>query len=419
MNAPLNFPANPTNGQQYRGFTFDGAMWVGGFQAQGVSNAEQFFDLAGKTSLDVQVPTWAQGVQIIGSVQTEGTGGPNIGFRYSFDGTTFAAGATDYMNGGPVLNAGSTGYQAFGQSAASLGWLTINGDNANLPNQFTAEINVKRSSTARAWPWKTFGRTHDSAATALHRTYIAGGFFNSASSSLEVKTLRILMSNGAAMGAGSWLRVRWIGDLNQQPNGVSIVDAPADGSEYVRVNNLWRKKSQSFILDGLTNFDFVVPPGARAVRVYASLMPPNPGVAANSILLRASLDGTTFLAGASDYHYSGFISYSGSAGFANLGSVVSANCYLAFNNDSNIVQEVIDLRMSLIRPTVPSNQPWYGMVNSISYQSAAANSYNAAQVRVGVMNTNAGAVTALKALRIVRASGAFGSPSYATTDWYY
>jgi hypothetical protein len=218
-----------------------------------------------------------------------------------------------------------------------------------------------------------------------------------------------------------WLRYRDSDAAQWLQINSNLILPPQDGNEYVMVNGLWRLKSQSFVLDGLINFDFAVPAGARAVRVYASLMPPNPGGVSNSVLLKASLDGTTFLAGASDYHYSGFIYYSGTSAIAaNLGSVVSANCYLAFNNDSNIVQEVIDLRMSMVRPTVPSAQPWYGMVHSASYQSAAANAYNVAQVRVGVMMTNAGAVTALKALRIHRnANAVFGSPSYAAVDWYY
>ncbi len=205
----------------------------------------------------------------------------------------------------------------------------------------------------------------------------------------------------------------------QGPQG-GLTGAPMDGAEYVIVNGVYRKKAQSFVLDGLTNFDLAMPAGARAVRCYATLMPSNPAVASNSIIMRASLDGTTFLQGAADYHYAGFIHYSGSSGFGQLGSATPAFMYLAFNNDSNIVQEVIDFKLSLVRPTVPSNQPWYGMVNWCSYQSAGANAYNTGQMRIGVMNTSAGAVTTLKALRISHAiSGAFGSPSYLEASWMY
>lgn len=86
--------------------------------------------------------------------------------------------------------------------------------------------------------------------------------------------------------------------------GVSGV--PNDGCEYVNVNGVWRKKSQTLILDGMsfaTGASVTVPTGARAIkyRVQARWA----SATAFYLTFRVSVDGTTFLAGASDYTVSG------------------------------------------------------------------------------------------------------------------
>jgi len=418
---PFDFPASPAVGEVSNGYQWTGEMW-GGAPKLGTDMSEQFFDLTGLSSLDIQVPVWAKGVQLIGNCYLPTNASNTMLLRVSADGSTFFSGASDYYNIGCSHNTGSSGYMT-NQSATGTGIvLTLSGQDPVFPHSFTAEMTLVRpASPSQIFLCKTYGKSQDTAASTMSRTVWWEGWLSTAvTTALALKALRLFNFGGTACLAGSWLKVKWLGDIAQVPPSTGIADAPSDGCEYVRVNGIWRKKSQTFVLDGIVNFDLAVPDGAKAMRVYSTMMPPPANATSSSVCFRASIDGTNFMAGASDYHYAGFIHYSGASGFSSLNSVVGAFNYLAFNNDAAIVQEVIDWRQTLIRPTVPSNQPWYGMVNSTSYQTTAANAYNNAQMRVGVMNTSAGVVTTLKALRIYRANGgAFGSPSLLEASWIY
>jgi hypothetical protein len=95
----------------------------------------------------------------------------------------------------------------------------------------------------------------------------------------------------------------------------SMPDPPADGNEYVRVNGVWRLKSQSYDLAGKTSQDFAVPawgPSIARLSLWAQIP------SAMYQMLRFSGDGTTFYAGATDYQMTGFTHYTGSLGFANM-----------------------------------------------------------------------------------------------------
>ena len=64
-----NFPANPSNGQVYGPYTFDGDAWVGGLAVGPQQDQRELFvDLAGLASKDILVPSWAKGVEILASV---------------------------------------------------------------------------------------------------------------------------------------------------------------------------------------------------------------------------------------------------------------------------------------------------------------------------------------------------------------
>jgi hypothetical protein len=92
---------------------------------------------------------------------------------------------------------------------------------------------------------------------------------------------------------------------------------PSDGGEYVMVNGVWRLKSQSFNLDGLSQLDIQIPTTARLARLALSARLSATG----QIYMRWSGDGTTFVAGASDYIYGGAIHNSGSAAYGGQATV--------------------------------------------------------------------------------------------------
>lgn len=100
-----------------------------------------------------------------------------------------------------------------------------------------------------------------------------------------------------------------------QINGPQLLsDAPSDGAEYVRVNGVWRQKSISVSLAGVTmttGINIAVPTGVRACRynLYAGTAT----ALAFNMGFRLSADGTTFLSGASDYTYSGSYWIAGSS----------------------------------------------------------------------------------------------------------
>jgi len=201
-----------------------------------------------------------------------------------------------------------------------------------------------------------------------------------------------------------------------QTNGAGIADAPADGGEYVRVSGVWRKKSQTLIADGLTQIDVDVPAGAKLLRVEGSIF--WAAISANnSVTWRASVDGTNFLSGASDYFYGGMIHYAGSAGFANLVPTNEAYGRLTFPGDTT-TQPV---RFRWLFPVVKStntNALHTGTANSGYYNTPVSNAYTDLQMSTGVQS---GANLSIKKIRFFNGpvGGAFGNGSFIVCEWLY
>jgi ABC-type transporter Mla MlaB component len=101
----------------------------------------------------------------------------------------------------------------------------------------------------------------------------------------------------------------WYNDGNSsqwvQVGGIQAGAPPppaADNAEYVMCNGVWRLKSQTFDLAGLTQQDVAVPAwGPAKARFAISTQHPSDLYD----VMRVSFDGTTFLAGASDYGQGG------------------------------------------------------------------------------------------------------------------
>lgn len=120
-------------------------------------------------------------------------------------------------------------------------------------------------------------------------------------------------ARAGGQGAPGFIRLR---EFYTQVRGVVLSpDAPVDDGEYVRINGVWRLKSQRVDLSGLafaTGAAVPVPTGARLMKFAWDVGKVDAGAYAPSI--RLSVDGSTFLAGASDYAYTGnYFAHNGTA----------------------------------------------------------------------------------------------------------
>jgi hypothetical protein len=361
------------------------------------------------------VPSWAKGVIIDGCCYSGAAGTSNVLLVVSYDGTTFESTGYNFAGIYHAATGVSPGtYGSYPQTAINGFFLSPPTDNLSLPILFTAQLNtVVVGGEYFACRSVTTMQSNAAPANARHtslNTYLPAV-------NKTIKTLRFFTA--PALVNNSWLRVTWIGASAEVPQSNAIAEAPQDGGEYVRVSGVWRLKHQSFVMDGATNFDISVPPGAKVMQALGTVQ--RASAAASALCARASWDGTTFPATASDYHsYVGWIQYSGGAspGMVSLISTVGNAAYLTFNNDAVTVTDMFDWRINIIRPA--SGVTWSGLVNGMSYQTAAANLYNNTQHRNGVMHTNAGSVLDLKKFRFFISTGAaFGTPSTLYVTWVY
>ena len=194
---------------------------------------EQFFDLSGKTSQDITVPTWAKACRITGYVYVPASAA--VINRVSVDGTTFFAGATDYQQGGPVHNTGSAAYTTSAQVGATWAAITPTSDNGSAAQNFTLDMNLVRALTNQVFVQRAYAKAIDSSAANIFRTYHNLTYLTAAlTTALSIKAIRILLTTGAAMGAGSSLHIQWLGDDAQMPVSNAISEAYAD-TRYVNV----------------------------------------------------------------------------------------------------------------------------------------------------------------------------------------
>jgi hypothetical protein len=415
----FDFPASPTNGTVSNGYTWSAAadMWVGG---PGVSGpvTEQTFDPVGLVNLDIPVPSWAKGVTIDGSVYT--TGAAAVVMRVSFDGTTFGAGASDYNNAAAQHSTGTQGYAGLATTANNFMYVSVNADSVIVPQNFSAEMNLTRPNSSALFHLKTYTKMYDSAATQQYRTWWGNSAVMPALSgtNLAIKAIRILHgTSGVAFPAGSFVRVKWLGDSAAIPATNAISDAPSDGNEYVRVNNIWRLKSQTFFPRGVANFEFNVPTGAKMLVADASILTTTQ-VANTALGWWASTDGTTFYTGATDYYYTGFIHYSGSSGYSNLPGANAGYGVLSFATDYTQNQP-INLRWTMPITRQANTYNLIGLVTPSYYNSPATNYYTDGMIHT--MFYNAAAGLSLKRIRVGIANTAalMGLESTFTVNWVY
>ena len=403
----FEFPASPAIGDQANGFTWNGSGWAGGPGLAG-PQTEQFFDAAGLSSVDMQVPTWAKGVTIEGSVFSA-VG--NTYLRVSFDGTTFLAGASDYIDSSALHNTGSSGYQTGVSTPANAVFIAGGGDqSATVAVNFRTQMRLVRPTTGQAFEAVTYGKNADSSAASAHRTYWYYGWPSTGvSSALAVKALRLQPSTGN-FNAGSWVRVRWIGDSASLPPSNAIADCPSDSWEYTRVNGIWVQKQRTFDVSGLTSLDIPVPATARTVELQGSIFT----TAYTAQTLQVSLDGTTFIAGASSYFMQGQYHDSGTSPYyGTQGNSATSYMQMNFGGDNLSIPSTFVTLMSLFSPTgkLLTAQSWATAFRSTAPLHARTT------LLLNYLNSPAGPLQ-VKALRYSNSAvAAAAANSYLTVRW--
>jgi hypothetical protein len=409
----FDFPASPTVGQVSNGYTWNATLgfWTGG---PGVSGpvTEQFFDLSGLATKDIPVPTWAKGCRATLMIIPGAAG--IMALQASGDGTTFPATSGNYYFLGPWHAGGSGGYQNQASAASTYIPLSLASD-LNITSQLiSVDIQLTRPTTADYFGVKVQSSSYNSAATGLSLTdWQQGWIMPAMTTSLTLKALRFF---GVTARAGSFVKVEWLGDSAAIPQSNAISDAPSDGGEYVRVSGVWRLKSQTLVLDGLTAGEVTVPTGAKLAKLSGTLHQATTTYAAPC--WRGSLDGTTFMQAAADYFYVGFAHYTGSSGFQNLVGALANVGYLNFGTDYPAIGSTFEMTLALTRPS--SAQNFIGMVQGSNYYSAATNYYSDYFLKSTLLSTNAGSYLAIKKLQFLwNAAQTFLAPSTVDCEWVY
>jgi len=229
----MDFPTSPALNQTYTyagiTYTWNGYGWIGGAlgSAAVISDApqdggeytrvnglwrlkEQNFNVGNSAYQDIFVPANVKMCQLNGAALAPAASANQVGLRVSYDGTTFAAGASDYNMGGGGHDAGTNGFVNIPGAAVSFIPLTATSDNAAYVHNFTAEIVLARADTSSYFGCKVYGSNFNSSAVALHRHQWLNGFPAAAGSNLAIKALRLFMAYGGNFGVSAYINVRWM-----------------------------------------------------------------------------------------------------------------------------------------------------------------------------------------------------------------
>jgi len=152
---------------------------------------------------------------------------------------------------------------------------------------------------------------------------------------------QVFTSGGVAY---TWNGYAWIGGAIPAAGA----DAPSDGNEYVRVNGAWRMVKQTIVpAVGNAPVDVAVPSWATMVDMYGHVFVSGADVTG----LRVSYDGTTFLAGGTDYNNGGPNHVLKSPGtFNSQGATYSNYLWLTPLGDNVLVPIIFRGTMNVAKP---------------------------------------------------------------------
>jgi len=164
----------------------------------------------------------------------------------------------------------------------------------------------------------------------------------------------------------TWNGYGWIGGALGSAGVIS--DAPADGNDYVRVNNVWRMVKQTLTpAAGASTVDVAVPSWASMVDIDGSCYCNGAPV----MQMRVSADGTTFLAGATDYNSAGPYHVGVTPGTFG-GQLVASAAVMTITNVNDVIGSPIIFRISMnvARNTVSQHytNKGYSMVYNMAQQ---------------------------------------------------
>jgi len=406
----FDFPASPNVGDVSNGYMFNGVGWAGGPIV--ATPQEQFIDLSGKSSLDIDVPSWAKAVHMEGSVFVNNVNGFPV-VQVSLDGSTFITGSS-YQFGGPYHDTGTSPYYGTQGATATIAlYLSYPKDNFSLPHSFQADINLVVPA-GKIIGCRAISMAYGNAAPTGFRTFSCNSYLNMSAAAYAVKKLRF--SNGVpawVMGDGSYVRIVWSGTDVPQTNGL-VPEAPMDDNEYVRVNGVWRLKKQEFDTTGKTTLDITVPTSWTPKHCRLTWLISNASAVANNWLaLRGSIDGTTFLAGAADYYNAGITGQGSPTGAVSY-SVVTAYTYafLDYGGENNSVGHIGHALLNLRRNANSvmqclSTAALYSNTSGVAYRTHIVTNYL----------TGGFGAAHLKAFRIFLNSGVAMGEGNVIAEW--
>jgi hypothetical protein len=125
-----------------------------------------------------------------------------------------------------------------------------------------------------------------------------------------------------------------------------LLDAPVDGKEYVRVNGIWRMTKETVDLAGATQGApkiVSVPLWAKFFRLTGEVWQAQSGF----LNMQYSIDGTTWVNGASDYQTGGFVHNTGSSGYANYVISGTSAYILTLSGDNLLLSQSFNVRGSV------------------------------------------------------------------------
>ena len=295
----FDFPASPSVGQVSNGYLWDGQRWAGNATPV-VPQSEQFFDLSGVTTRDIPVPSWAKSFVMEGAVYTNNALAYPA-FLVSWDGSTFLT--SGYSIAGPFHDSGTATYQTQGVSAVTSVQLSFGQNYMGIAHGFQCFGNLVYALNQQPL-FRVYGSSYDSGAARLVRHIQMSTYMNSVTGS--IKALRF-QNQGYAMGANSWLRIKWFADAATIPAGTAIADAPADNAEYVRVNGIWRKKCEVFSWTTQRNtYPVICPPAATRLHLVAFVANATPQASGNFGFQGSQNGGSSFNSTSGAYYRGGF-----------------------------------------------------------------------------------------------------------------
>jgi len=403
------FPASPAIGDVSNGYRYNGVGWAGGPAVP--TPTEQFFDLSGLTLKDIAVPSWAKAVQITASIIPPASGANTLVLRLSGDGTTFAAGATDYNIAAPYhISLPTPTYSTQPLAVASYMTLGMTGATSSLQHLIDSYVTLERKLTSEGFASRSYARAYDAtqgSSTAWFYSYAVG---NVPPGVLRVAALRFFLAAGGIFGNGSFIQVKWVGGQVPQANGL-VPEPPMDGNEYVRVNGVWRLKRQEFAWPNGANAVVVpVPTVWTPRRVTLNMFVGRSAATVGGLAWRGSIDGTTFLSGASDYYYAGI---HGQGGTPYMQTITAYSFgYLSFTGDNTSVggQCTAEIEIQRLANSTFVWRSFWGMYHN------TAGVIQRDGVMVGYTSGNFGAAPRLKALQIFLDAGV-ASEGYISAEW--